>query len=124
MTTLKSKGVAIVTGSAQGIGQGIALRLAQDGYDLALFDIPPKQSILEDFSGEIGNELGRKVITVVGDVSVEADVEGLVVKTLEVFGGLDVVSCKLDLFHTVDADLEIIDGCECRGPSFNLHHRK
>ena len=32
------KGIALVTGSAQGIGRCIALRLARDGFDIALND--------------------------------------------------------------------------------------
>lgn len=36
--TVKQKSV-LVTGASQGIGRGIALRLAQDGANLALVDI-------------------------------------------------------------------------------------
>ena len=32
--------VAIVTGGARGIGRGIALRLAADGLDVAIADLP------------------------------------------------------------------------------------
>ena len=40
MRGLKDK-VAIVTGGGQGIGRGIALRLAEEGCKVALFDMNP-----------------------------------------------------------------------------------
>ena len=41
MRGLKDK-VAIVTGGGQGIGRGIALRLAEEGCKVALFDMNPR----------------------------------------------------------------------------------
>ena len=85
------KGVAIVTGSARGIGEAIALRLAEDGYDLALNDIPANRGALESVAVQARNK-GRRVIVCVGDVSVEGDVKKLVGSTVGNFGGVDVVS--------------------------------
>ncbi|KAJ7587104.1 NAD-binding protein [Mycena floridula] len=85
-----SKGSAIVTGAAQGIGRAIALRLADDGYDVGLSDLESKRELMEGVSREI-IEKGRRALVVPTDVSRESDVEELVRKVVEYFGGLDVM---------------------------------
>ncbi|KAH8093146.1 NAD-binding protein [Cristinia sonorae] len=80
--------VAIVTGAAKGIGRAIALRLADDGFNVAVNDIPAEQQNLEVVAGLI-REKGRQAVVITGDVSVEADVEKLVAQTVEDLGGLD-----------------------------------
>jgi len=51
-------GVALVTGAAKGIGRAIALRLAVDGFDVAINDIPSNKHNLDSLAGEIA-EKGR-----------------------------------------------------------------
>jgi NAD(P)-dependent dehydrogenase (short-subunit alcohol dehydrogenase family) len=85
------KGVALVTGASQGIGRAIALRLADDGYDVAINDIPRSKENLEKLSQEIQSK-GRKTFSFVGDVSVEDDVKGMIAGTVAYLGSLDVVS--------------------------------
>lgn len=87
--------VAIVTGSAQGIGHGIALRLAADGFNVALNDIPSKEETLNEVAAEIRSR-GRKALVLVGDVTVEKSVEEIVSKAVTELGRLDVV-CHLFL---------------------------
>ena len=82
--------IAIVTGAAQGIGESIALRLADDGVDVAVFDLPAKQDQLNALVKKI-QEKGRRSFAVVGDVSVEADVVAMIEKTVQTLGGLDIV---------------------------------
>ena len=88
-----TEGVAIVTGSAQGIGRAIALRLADDGYDMVVNDIDKNAANLESVVEEISKK-GRRVISVFADVSKEDDVRTLVDRAVMEFGGLNVVSGK------------------------------
>lgn len=89
-TSTTSKGAAIVTGAAQGIGKAIALRLAADGYDIAINDIPAQLPKLEALSTEI-QALGRKTTIVPADVAEEAAVEKMVNDVASALGGVDVV---------------------------------
>ena len=63
--------VALVTGAGQGIGRGIALRLAKDGADVAIVDVNGKN--LATVAEEI-KAIGRKATTFVADVSDRAQV--------------------------------------------------
>jgi len=93
-TQSNSKGVAVVTGSAQGIGRSIAVRLAGDGYDVVINDLESNKENLEEVKKEIAASFPeRRVLTVFGNVSVEEDVKGLVESTVKEFGSLNVVSC-------------------------------
>jgi NAD(P)-dependent dehydrogenase (short-subunit alcohol dehydrogenase family) len=87
---MSSKGVAVVTGSAQGIGKAVALRLSRDGYDIALNDLPRQQEKLKDLENEI-IKLGRRATVVTGDISVEKDVKSMIATTVERLGSVDVV---------------------------------
>ncbi len=83
--------VAIITGAAQGIGRAITLQLAVDGLAVIISDIASKLDQLNVVATEIQSKNGR-VQVVLADVSSESDVNNLVAKTKEAFGGLDVVS--------------------------------
>ena len=89
--TASSPRVAIVTGAAQGIGEAIALRLADDGFNVAVFGTPRNPERLDAVVKAI-EEKGRRAIAVTGDASLEADIVALVDRTVQEFGGVDVVS--------------------------------
>lgn len=80
--------VAIVTGSARGIGRAIALRLAQDGYDVAINDIAANQQGCEETAKAI-SDLGRKSVVVVADVSKLSEVEQMIKTAVDKLGPLN-----------------------------------
>ena len=75
--------VAIITGAANGLGQAIAFRLAQDGANVILGDIDG--SGLSTTASEI-RKTGSQVITVVGDITEEAQAQELIDAALNQFG--------------------------------------
>ncbi|KAK3070128.1 hypothetical protein LTS18_000130 [Coniosporium uncinatum] len=69
-------------------GKAIALRLAQDGYDVCINDISANKAGAEETSQEI-QKMGRKSIAVVADVSKMAEVESLIEQTVKELGPLN-----------------------------------
>ncbi len=102
---------AIVTGSAQGIGRGIALRLASDGLSVTLADLPTSEEGLRSASDEI-LQAGGACRIAPADVSVPADVDRLVADHVAAFGGLDIMVANAGIAVTakfVDTTPEILD---------------
>jgi NAD(P)-dependent dehydrogenase (short-subunit alcohol dehydrogenase family) len=93
-----SKGVAVVTGSGQGIGRTIAVRLAEDGYDVVINDLESNKENLDAVKNEIAaNFPERRVLIIHANVTVEEEVKGLVESVVKEFGKLNVVSCLQSL---------------------------
>jgi 3-oxoacyl-[acyl-carrier protein] reductase len=81
--------IALVTGSARGIGKGIALVLAEQGADIILNDKYP------NLEGDVVRaqiaEMGRCVTLIQADVSIEADVKRMFQAVRTQFGQLDIL---------------------------------
>ena len=80
--------VAIVTGGGKGIGQAIALGLAQAGGKVVVAS--RTQADLETVSEEI-KQAGGKALAVVTDVTVSEQMENLVETTMAQFGRIDIL---------------------------------
>ncbi len=80
--------VAIVTGAGQGIGRGIALKLAQKGAHVVVSDINGQTA------RETATELrafGRRALALQADVSNRAQVEKMVKATIQEFGTVEIL---------------------------------
>lgn len=77
----------IITGSARGIGKSIALRLATDGYNVCINDIPALEKTCDEVVKEI-ESMGGKACTAVGDVTKKSDVKDVIQKSVKELGPL------------------------------------
>ena len=91
MKRFKDK-VAVITGAANGIGRSLAFRAVHEGMKVVLADIE-EQSLTK--TGQELQAVGRNILTIRTDVSKAMEVEALAQKTLEVFGGVDLL-CNME----------------------------
>lgn len=76
---------ALVTGASRGIGKAVARRLASEGVDVAICS--RNLSAITAAAADIADESGRRVIPLVADLGLEADIERLMDQALENLGG-------------------------------------
>ena len=92
--------VAFITGAAHGQGRACALALAEEGADIAAFDVAKKieypayefgtSDELKSLKEEI-EKLGRKCVICAGDVRDDASVTAAVEKTVSELGKIDIL---------------------------------
>ena len=84
----QSSKVALVTGASQGIGRAVALRLAQDGFSVAL--AARNEEKLEQVAAEIAAAGGRAEVFAL-DVANEESIKATAKAVLAHYGKLDVL---------------------------------
>lgn len=87
--------VAIITGASRGIGKALALRLAAEGADIVVAAKSERgreklPGTIYDTADEV-RQLGRRALPVKVDVREEEDIAGMVNKTMEEFGRIDIL---------------------------------
>ncbi len=114
--------VALITGSAQGIGQAIAIRLAQEGADI----------IIDDRLGNNGAQetrkeieaLGRRVCVIGGDLANLADNRRLITEGVMNMGQIDIlvnnagVEKHADFWDVTEADYDFVLHINLKGTFF------
>jgi glucose 1-dehydrogenase len=113
---------ALVTGSAQGIGQAIAIRLAQEGADIIVDDRALGQSAQE--TADSITKLGRRVHMIQGDLSNTADDRRVITEGVEKLGKIDIlvnnagVEKHADFWDVTEKDFDFVLQINLRGTFF------
>ena len=80
---------AIVTGGAQGLGEYLCHRLAQEGANVIVADLQIEAA--EKCAEDIRTKYGRKALAIQVDVTNEEMVSAMIDETIKTFGSLDVM---------------------------------
>jgi NAD(P)-dependent dehydrogenase (short-subunit alcohol dehydrogenase family) len=119
-----SKGNALVTGAGRGIGRGIALALARDGFNLVVNDLPGSEDLDETVAAI--ERIGGKAAAAPADIADLAGLEGLAAKAWDAFGGLDClvnnagisVAKRGDMLEATPESFDRLIAINLRGPFF------
>ena len=113
---------AVVTGSSQGIGRGIAERFAREGADVVInyhHNAADAQAVLAEVE-----QAGRRGLTVQADVSTTAGVRRLISAAVDHFGQLDIlvnnagVEVNAPFWEVTEADYDRVLDVNLKGVFF------
>jgi glucose 1-dehydrogenase len=114
--------VILVTGSSQGIGAGIALRLAQEGADIVLnYHSHPEEA--DAVKAQI-TALGRRAVSVGADLSTVAGVTKLIGDGVAGLGRIDIlvnnagVEKNASFWDVAETDYDLVLNTNLKGPFF------
>ncbi len=131
MPVLSGKTV-LVTGASRGIGKAIALRCARDGANVVITgkteEPHPKLPGTIFSSAEEVEQAGGKALPIALDVRAEDQVAHCVRRTVETFGGLDILVNNASAIHLAGVEstpakrFDLMFGINVRGTHMVSHH--
>jgi len=115
----KQKKTALITGAGMGIGRGIALELAENGYDVAIHCNGSTNGAME--AAEAARAFGVRAEVIRADLSKKAGVDALFDAFAERFGRLDLLVANAGVTKTGDIltfpeeDFDLVAAVDLKG---------
>lgn len=115
--------VAVITGSASGLGRAIAIRLADEGAHVVVSDVRPDPREGGDVTEAVIEQRGGSCVRIDADASRWDDIDRLVSGAVNRFGRLDVMvnnaaiagAASKSLLETTEEDWDAIMAVNLRG---------
>ncbi|VVE44647.1 SDR family NAD(P)-dependent oxidoreductase [Pandoraea cepalis] len=114
--------VVLVTGSAQGIGRAIAIRLAQEGARIVVED--RQHNAMAEQTLDAVRAAGSDGCVIAGDVGVAADDRAVIAQAVEAMGRVDVlvnnagVERRAPFLDVTEADYDLVMNVNLKGAFF------
>lgn len=116
--------IALITGASRGIGKGIAIKLASEGYGVAVVGTRDEAEIAQNLE-EI-KQFKNPVLYIKGNIGNPSDRQNIVEKCLKRFGKIDVLvnnagvapKQRLDLLETSEESMDFVMDINLKGTFF------
>jgi glucose 1-dehydrogenase len=112
----------LITGGSQGIGQGIAFRLAEEGADIAIDYVGNSESA--DATVTQIQKRGRRALAVQADISSVDQIHSMMKQAVDSFGGVDVlinnagVEKHASIWEATEHDYDLVLTINLKGAFF------
>jgi len=124
LTAQAMKKIALVTGAGRGIGRGIAVALAKNGWAIAVNYRSNANAAAE--SAALIEKAGGSSLLVQADIAQKDDRQALLAKTLDRFGRIDLLvnnagvapKQRIDLLKTTEKSYDEVLAVNLKGPFF------